>query len=163
MDTSPTITTPVSAGEYLYFLDRAFRGMLEVLAELGDDRVNTRPPLGGANSPYAIAYHCAEVADYWIGHVVAGRPSTRDRNAEFGATGSIETLREHIANVRRNLRDDLAAEVPLYPANPPSADYEGPDRPLTSTGVLLHVLEELAQHHGQVQLTRDVLLGKQAS
>nr|WP_246481692.1 DUF664 domain-containing protein [Amycolatopsis umgeniensis] len=30
--------------------------------------------------------------------------------------------------------------------------------PLTQQGVMLHVLEEVAQHHGQLEITRDVLL-----
>jgi hypothetical protein len=38
-------------------------------------------------------------------------------------------------------------------------DFLGPDEEgLRQDGVLLHVLEELAQHHGQLQVLRDVLL-----
>jgi len=32
---------------------------------------------------------------------------------------------------------------------------------LSQAGVLLHVLEELAQHHGQLEVLRDVLLLQQ--
>ncbi|MEV0479422.1 DinB family protein [Streptomyces sp. NPDC050508] len=144
--------------EYLYFLRRAFDGMLGVLEDLGDDLGNTRPPLPGANSVYAIAYHCAAVADYWTGHVVAGRAVDRDRASEFTATGRGSDLREQVDALFAQLEADLATVTPASrPRNTPPADFEGPDRPLSVAGVQLHVLEELAQHHGQIQITRDLL------
>jgi DinB superfamily len=156
-----TASPPASltTDEYLYFLARAFTGMLEVLSELGEEAINTRPSLPGANSPYAIVYHCVEMSDYWIGHVIAGRPANRDRAAEFSATGSLDDLRRRVADVQRRLLDDLAdADLRGDPKNPPARDYQGPEQSLTCAGVLLHVLEELAQHHGHVQLSRDLLL-----
>ncbi|MEU3516850.1 DinB family protein [Streptomyces sp. NPDC006654] len=144
--------------EYLYFLRRAFDGMLEVLEDLGDDLGNTPPPLPGANSVYAIAYHCAAVADYWTGHIIAGREIDRDRASEFTATGCGRDLRQQVAALFKQLETDLAAVPPTAsPRNTPPADFEGPDRPLSVQGVQLHVLEELAQHHGQIQITRDLL------
>ncbi|WP_089107802.1 DinB family protein [Streptomyces hyaluromycini] len=144
--------------EYLYFLRRAFDGMLGVLDDLGDGLGNTRPPLPGANSVYAIAYHCAAVADYWTGHVIAGREVDRDRAAEFTATGHGKDLRRQVDDLFEQLEADLAAVTAASaPRNTPPADFEGPNRPLSVQGVQLHVLEELAQHHGQIQLTRDLL------
>ncbi|WP_181796355.1 DinB family protein [Streptomyces sp. WELS2] len=144
--------------EYLYFLRRAFDGMLGVLEELGDDLGNTAPRLPGANSPYAIAYHCVGVADYWLGHVVAGRRVDRDRPAEFTAKGDAQGLRREVDALFARLEADLRAAPPSgSPRNAPPAGFEGPDRPLSVRGVRLHVLEELAQHHGQVQITRDLL------
>jgi hypothetical protein len=146
--------------EYLYFLDRAFTGMLAVLDELGDDLANRTPPVDGANAPWAIVFHCGEVADYWIGHVLAGRASARDRAAEFTSTGTVGWLRARIVALQAQLAEDLGAGFdaagPLR--NTPPAEYEGPSRRLSPIGVLLHVLEELAQHHGQVELSRDVLV-----
>ncbi|RNG34946.1 DinB family protein [Streptomyces botrytidirepellens] len=144
--------------EYLYFLRRAFDGMLDVLEELGDDLANTRPPLPGANSVYAIAYHCAAVADYWTGHVIAGREIDRDRASEFTATGHGKDLHRQVDELFEQLKADLAQVTPSSsPRNTPPADFEGPDRPLSVQGVQLHVLEELAQHYGQIQITRDLL------
>jgi hypothetical protein len=154
-----SLPASLTTDEYLYFLARAFTGMLDVLSELSGEAINTRPPLPGANSPYAIVHHCVEMSDYWIGHVVAGRPTNRDRTAEFSATGSLDDLRRRVADIQRRLLDDLAgADLRGDPKNTPSRDYQGPEQPLTCTGVLLHVLEELAQHHGHVQLSRDLLL-----
>ena len=148
--------------EYLYFLTRAFTGMLDALGELNENAINATPPVRGANSPFAIVHHCVEVADYWIGHVIAGRPTHRNRAAEFRATGSLDDLRRQIADVRRQLLHDLAdADLAGSPRNAPDPGYQGPTQSLTSTGVLLHVLEELAQHHGHVQLTCDLLQREQ--
>ncbi|MBI0296777.1 DinB family protein [Streptomyces sp. PRKS01-29] len=145
--------------EYLYFLRRAFDGMISALEELGDELATTVPPLTGANSPFAIAYHCAGVADYWIGHVIAGRLVDRDRASEFTASGTVADLKRTVDPLFDRLRDDLRGVDPqAAPRNVPPAAFEGPDRPLSCAGVQLHVLEELAQHHGQVQITRDVLL-----
>ncbi|MGW0083128.1 DinB family protein [Streptomyces sp. NPDC003393] len=144
--------------EYLYFLSRAFDGMFEALERLGDDLGNTAPPLPDANSPYAIAHHCVAVADYWIGHVIAGRHVLRDRPSEFTAKGTVQLLRGEVDALLARLRADLFETLPTQPPrNTPPADFEGPDRPLTVAGVQLHVLEELAQHHGQIQITHDVL------
>ncbi|GGT41025.1 DinB family protein [Streptomyces chromofuscus] len=144
--------------EYLYFLRRAFDGMLGALEQLGDDLANTAPPLPDANSPYAIAHHCVAVADYWIGHVIAGRHVARDRPSEFTAKGSLPRLRQEVDALFARLEPDLSQALPSQPLrNSPPADFQGPDRPLSVAGVQLHVLEELAQHHGQVQITRDLL------
>jgi len=144
--------------EYLYFLRRAFDGMLGALEELGDDLGNMAPRLPGANSPYAIAYHCIAVADYWLGHVIAGRRVDRDRSSEFTAKGDARRLRTQVDALFARLRADLGEALPSQPPRTmPPADFEGPDRPLSVRGVQLHVLEELAQHHGQVQITRDLL------
>jgi uncharacterized damage-inducible protein DinB len=149
----------MNTDEYLYFIDRAFDGMLSVLQELDDNLANLAPPIKGANSPWAITYHCTQVAEYWIGHLLGGRPSSRDREAEFTAQGTVADLARTIDEVRMKLRSDLTGFDPNAPlTNTPPADYEGPSRPLTSAGVLLHVLEELAQHHGQVELSRDLLI-----
>lgn len=145
--------------EYLYFVRRAFDGMLDALELLGDEHANEAPPLAGANPPWAIAYHCTEVVDYWIGHLIAGRPSRRNRAAEFTASGSVADLRGRVTALQSRLVDDLAGFDQTAPLlnSPPSA-YEGPARELSPCGVLLHVLEELAQHHGQIELSRDALL-----
>jgi Protein of unknown function (DUF664) len=145
--------------EYLYFLRRAFDGMIDALEELGDERANLRPALDGANSSYAIAYHCTAVAEYWIGHVIAGRTVDRNRGAEFTATGTACDLKNSVDGLMTRLRADLEDVTDdASPRNTPASDAEGPDRSLSCAGVQLHVLEELAQHHGQLQITHDLLL-----
>ncbi|MFD0395050.1 DUF664 domain-containing protein [Streptomyces nogalater] len=143
--------------EYLYFLRRAFDGMLGALEELGDDLGNTAPPLPGANSPTpsrttASAWPTTGWATWSrdVASPATGPPSSRRR----GRTKPAEEVDALFARLEADLR---TAPPSASPRNAPPAEFEGPGRPLSVRGVRLHVLEELAQHHGQVQITRDLL------
>ncbi|SFW85389.1 DinB family protein [Amycolatopsis australiensis] len=144
--------------DYLWFAGRALDGMAAILAELGDERANRRPDLPGANSPYAIVTHCLGVLEFWAGSLVAGRAVERDRDAEFTATGPVAELLDRAAAAKERLRADVAAAEPAAPlrARPP-AKYADTPAGRSQGGALQHVYEELAQHHGQLELTRDVL------
>jgi hypothetical protein len=148
----------VSAPDYLWFVDLALRGMASIVHELGDDLANRRPSLPGANSPYAILTHCLGVMEYWGGATVAGRAIERDRASEFTARGDVAGLVRRTEDARHRLGEDIAGldafaeptQVHRDPADPvPYAEAKG--------AVLLHVVEELFQHLGQMELTRDVL------
>ena len=86
----------ITPDKYLSYVDTALDGMVAIVRELGDDLASRRPGITGANSPYAILTHCLGVMEYWGGHVVAGRPSDRDRDAEFVATGIVGDLVERV-------------------------------------------------------------------
>jgi hypothetical protein len=152
----------VSAADFLWFVDTALNVMASILRELGDDVANRRPDLEGANSPYAILSHCLGVMEYWGGATVADRPVTRDRAAEFVARGEVEDLLRRTAEARQRLRDDLSGlDAQAVPPNV----RRSPDHvvPYTETkgAVLLHIVEELFQHLGHMELTRDLLLAGQ--
>ena len=85
-----------------------------------------------------------------------GRSDVRDREAEFAATGVVSDLVERVRVAREQLAEDLAHADPAAP--PRQTPPRFPDLVTNSQGaVLLHVYEELAQHHGQLEITRDVL------
>ncbi len=149
----------LSKDDYWYFSDRALTGMMSIVAGLGDELANERPPLAGANSPFALLTHCLGVIDAWVGGFVSGRPVDRDRDAEFGARGDVSALLSTAADVRERFHHDLLAADPAKPlrAQPPES-FEGPDRELDTGAALQHVYEELAQHHGQMEQMRDLLL-----
>jgi hypothetical protein len=148
----------ISIDDFLYYVDAALQGMVGIVSELGDDLANRRPDLPGANSPFAILTHCLGVMEYWGGEVVAGRSIVRDRPAEFRATGRVAELREHAERARQQLRADVAALDAFGPprGDPPAGDATLP-RGRTQGGALLHLYEELAQHRGQMEITRDLL------
>ncbi len=155
------VEAPSSLGTHVYFIDRALDGMASVLTELGDDLVVIRPDLPGANTPYGLVTHCLGVLEYWAGHVIAGRRVERDRAAEFRARGSVAELTAQIdaARLRLRLRKDLSTLEPsAAPRNSPDPEFLTPDRTMDQGGVLLHIVEELAQHRGQLEVTRDVLV-----
>ena len=140
------------------YVDRAVDQMAVIVTELGDDLANRKPVLPGSNSPYAILRHCLGVMEFWGGQVVAGRDITRDRDAEFRGHGPVAGLAAATADAKRRLRADAATAE--FAAPPRGTDHGmGPgELEFTSQGhALLHVLEEVSQHLGQMELTRDVL------
>ncbi|MFZ0059422.1 MAG: DinB family protein [Acidimicrobiales bacterium] len=148
----------VRTEDVLWYADHSLDEMVAILRQLGDETANRRPRLPGANSPFAIVTHCLGVMEFWAGAVIADRPIVRDRDAEFSATGAVEELVTRTAAARRQLAVDLESLAPLAPPRRP-----GPARDAhlpfarTQGGVVLHILEELMQHLGQLELTRDLL------
>lgn len=144
--------------DYLYFTDRALDGMVAIVVELGDDRAN-RAAYPGANTPYALLHHCLCVIEAWVGGFVRGRPVDRDRDAEFTAAGPVDPLVGRCATVRARMHADVAEADPEAPLlQEPPAEFLGPPTRLTQGAALQHVFEELAQHHGQMETLRDVLV-----
>lgn len=152
----------ISPEDLLLFVDRALDGMLDIIEGLGDDLANRAPGLPGANSPYAILYHSVAVCHYWIGALVADRKFNRDRDSEFTATGNVADLRRSVSDLKRQLREDIqhvrGDQPPLSGPNQQYSPLPSEYRGWTQGAALMHTLEELAQHHGQMELTRDMLL-----
>ena len=140
------------------YVDRAVEAMADIVGDLGDDLANSRPGLPGANSPYAILRHCLGVMEFWGGQVVAGRTVDRDREAEVRASGPVAGL---IADSQEAQRRFRAVIVTADPKARPPGDHPttGPDElELISQGhALLHIMEEVCQHLGQMEITRDLL------
>ena len=139
---------------YLRYCDDALVAMRDLVMGLGDDLANRRPDLPGANSPFAILTHCLGVVAHWASTVNLGLVVPRDRDAEFRATGTVVDLARDTDAIRRAFAQWVeAADVDAPPVNP--SRYDG--APTTQGEVLLHVYEELAQHRGHLEITRDVL------
>jgi hypothetical protein len=149
----------ISVEDYLYFVDDALDAMVAMVIELGDEQANRRLDVPGANSPYAVLTHCLGVLKYWAGELVAGRTVERDRAAEFTASGAVAELADRTRFAKQQLRTDLAELQPFAPprGTPRPGDAELP-LGRTQGGALFHIYEELAQHRGQLEVTRDVLL-----
>jgi hypothetical protein len=149
----------VAAGDFLWFVDLALDQMVDILRRLGDDGANRCPNLSGANAPFAILTHCLGVMEFWGGSMMAGRAITRDREAEFVAAGSVKELAQRTAAARRQLELDMALmDTPSAPHGALGPEDAATPYARTQGGVLLHILEELFQHLGQMELSRDVLL-----
>jgi hypothetical protein len=147
-----------SASDYLWFVDQALDNMTAIVSELGDEDSNRSVGIEGTNSPYVILTHCLGVMEYWGGFYVAGRAVDRDRDAEFLAHGSVSELAKRAVRARHQLEADLLLAQPTAaPRHPPLP--EDADLPFgrSQGAVLLHIYEELAQHLGQMEITRDLL------
>jgi uncharacterized damage-inducible protein DinB len=144
----------ITTETYLRYCDEALVAMRDIVVDLGDDLANRRPDLPGANSPFAIVTHCLGVCGRWASTVNLGEVIPRDRDAEFTATGRVDDLAADTDRLREAFAGWVAAARPgMPPVNPPPDD----DAPTTQGEVLLHVYEELAQHRGQLEVTRDLL------
>ena len=144
---------------FLPFIDKALDGVVGIAEVLGDERVNLRPDLPDTNSPYAILTHCVGMTTYWIGSVLRGRPSTRDRDSEFRARGTVTEIRQAVKALQAQIRQDITRVQGHQPLGQP-LDLHGHTEYHTQGDVLLHCYTELAQHHGQMELTRDILLAQ---
>ena len=154
----------ISTDDLLWYVDVALDAMIAIVTDLGDDLANRVPDLDGANCAYAVLTHCLGVMEYWGGYVIAGRTIQRDRAGEFRARGDVITLAQRARRARAQLAADL---VGLEPYAPPRGTPEPEDAELplgrTQGGAAVHIFEELAQHHGQLEITRDLLLGRPRS
>ncbi len=139
------------------YLRHAFGQMLGVADRLGDDRVNDRPHGSDTNAVAALIVHCCAVTEFWIGHVALGRPTSRDRESEFSATATVADLHATVEATLAQLADDLAAidEGRVQPDRTGRQFLEGGDE--SDGAIVLHVLEELYQHLGHMELAADAL------
>jgi len=148
----------ISIDEYLTLCDRSLDGYAACIRDLGDAHVNSSlTSVEGSNSAFALVAHVVGVMGRWGRTVNRGIVVPRDRDAEFTATGTVDQALALLEMGRARLREDvLAADPAAAPLNPPTDR----DRTAYATqgAVLLHVHEELAQHLGHLEVTRDVLL-----
>lgn len=151
-------TEAVPLAVALVHIDRALDGMVVTLRALGDDLANADTGLPGGNTAYQIVRHCCGVLEFWGGQVLADRPITRDRPAEFTSSGQVEELIGLVERQRAQFRSDLTgfdgSAVPRGQLEERNMDR---DEVRTQGGVLMHVYEELAQHRGHLDITADLV------
>src|ERR1700685_4053416 len=120
----------VSEAEFLWFVDLALDQMVAIIEQLGDDGANRRPDVAGANSPFAIVTHSLGVMEFWGGSMVADRTSTRDRESECVAQGSVSDLIARVAIARRQLASDISG----FDSQAPTAQAPAPEDVATPFG-----------------------------
>jgi hypothetical protein len=139
------------------YLRRALDEMAKALDRFDDRSVNTRPHGSGTNSAAALVTHACSAATFWFDHIGMGRPSSRARDSEFEATATVAELRELITVTA----DDLSALAVEIDTGPTAIDHELrvflPKGDESDASIVLHVLEELYQHLGHLELTADAL------
>jgi Protein of unknown function (DUF664) len=139
------------------YVRHAFAGMNKVLDRLDDTTVNMKPPTWGTNTVAGLIVHCCELAPSWFELPGLGRESVRDRDAEFQAHATIAQLRTRIAVAAER----TCAVVEEFVVGPTAVDHPlrdfmpGADR--SDGALVIHVLEELFQHLGHMEVTADAL------
>ena len=150
MQISPTVARA--------YLDRAFGHMLTVLDRVADDELTDRPLGPDTNSVSGLVVHCTELCEFWLGHVGLGDPTDRARDAEFLSEAGRQELVERIATaqaaVPRHLERLAAGEGRPNEMRAFLYGDEGDD------ALVLHVVEELYQHVGHLEVTADALAAR---
>jgi uncharacterized damage-inducible protein DinB len=123
----------------------------DLIADLPAEALNWRPIEGKeTNSLAVLATHIAGAEHFWIGEVVGGRPSTRDRNAEF-------TTQASDASELVCLLEDTGVETRGVFAALTEACLDGTrqarGRTIPVRWCILHVIDHTALHLGHIQLT----------
>jgi hypothetical protein len=136
----------------------ALTQMAEVVERMGDGLVNEPPPGPDTNSAAVLVVHSCGVAEFWLGHVGLGRPSDRDRDGEFRATATVAELLAMLDATG----EQIAGDVRALEAGEASDTYRAGRQFLergdeSDASLVVHVLEELYQHLGQMEITADAL------
>lgn len=133
--------------------------MLEVADRLGEEKVNERPLGAGTNAVAGLIVHCCGVTEFWLSHVALGGPSNRDRDGEFSTTATIDELHRLVDTALAGALADVAQIEAGFGQDEGGGRQFLPGGDGSDAGVVLHVLEELYQHLGHMELAADALLG----
>jgi hypothetical protein len=156
MDTG---TAPGTAAEthLVRLILEKFDALVELTAQLDDTAANAVLPVAGSNSAVQLLVHCCGLLRRWSSTVNLGVEVPRDRSAEFEAVMPVAEALALAARTRPAFLADVAATDLTAPPRVSPPDH---DDYWTSSceGVLLHVLEELSQHLGHAEVTRDLVL-----
>jgi len=136
------------------YVRHALAQMLEVAERVGDEKVNERPFGPDTNAVAALIIHCCEVSEFWLGHVALGRPSRRNRDSEFSRTATVRELHQFVDDALvTTVADIRSLEAGKGQDEGGRQFLEGGDG--SDAAVVVHVLEELFQHLGHMEIAAD--------
>jgi hypothetical protein len=146
-------------------MGRFFTDYLESLGELHEEILNTIKnlspaaldwfPFPGGNSFNVIVTHLIGAEKYWLGDVVAGEPSGRDRPAEFKVKNlDHNELKSRLAG---NLAyaEEVLINLDLHELETTRISPRD-GREVSVTWALEHALKHTAIHLGHLQITRQL-------
>jgi hypothetical protein len=155
------VSEPIASAEVLgAYARKALEAMLTTADRVADDELGTRPFGENTNSISALIVHSCAVCEFWLGHVGLGRPSDRDREGEFGAVVDRAELEALVVRTIGEVDADLAE---LATSGGELSELRGfLDGDEGDLSLVIHVLEELFQHLGHIDITADALLARRA-
>ena len=140
--------------DYLNNLEELHKEILHTINGLPQEAFDWIPFTGG-NSMCVLIVHLTGAERYWIGDVVAGVPSGRDRDSEFKVknlergelAARLQESWSYGAQVLENLDlNDLVAK----------RRSSSNDRDVSVAWALEHALTHTAVHLGHIQITRQL-------
>ena len=135
---------------YLLNLQELHNDILNAVKDLPPAALDWTPA-EDVNSINVLVVHTAGAQRFLIGEIVAGKPPTRDRDAEFRVRGlDTDALNQHLNEnfvYIRSVLDSLTMGDLSTPR-----DFRGQNT--TVAWVLGHILKHTATHLGHIQLMR---------
>jgi uncharacterized damage-inducible protein DinB len=147
-------------------VDTFFEAYLDRLQELHEDIEKALEGLPQAgldwlpgkemNSIAVLVVHLAGAERYWIGDVLGGDPSNRNRDMEFQVHGlSGQDLKDRLSDSLAYIRNQVSAlNLQDLAAQRTSQRYR--EGEVSVAWSLLHVLEHTALHLGHIQVARQL-------
>ena len=147
---------------YLQRIENLRGQISDLIAAMPIEALNWRPIEGGndhvINSLAVLAVHVAGAEHSWMAEVIAGRPKTRRREAEFAA--QVDDPAELMALLDNVADETRAIFAKLQPADlDDTREVKGKTIPVR--WVILHVIDHLALHLGHMQITYQLWQGGQ--
>jgi uncharacterized damage-inducible protein DinB len=140
--------------DYLNRLEELHTELAKSLQGLPQEALDWKPGKE-MNSIAVLITHLTGAERYWIGDVVAGIITPRDRAAEFRVSGiPLETLQKRIADSTAFARQVLNSMALPVLEEERVSPRDG--QKFSVSWSLLHVLDHTAIHLGHIQLTRQL-------
>ncbi|MBI5948041.1 MAG: tRNA (guanosine(37)-N1)-methyltransferase TrmD [Chloroflexi bacterium] len=153
----PEVRYEAPLAALLAVLEAIVDDLLALLDRSDDDCVNWQPPAEGANSIAGLVPHGFAALDLWLSRALADQVD-RDASAELRGSASSVDLAGLVEMARPRYRRQFARLTKV----PPATVRTMTNLDATASGQLTvawcveHALTHLAEHWGQVQLTRDL-------
>lgn len=170
-------------GALLSFLTKQRRGVLEIVGGLSEESLR-RPVLPSGWTCLGMFQHLTVNERYWLRWAVGGEqiPGTAivdgqcqvilDDMADIdndwlvapqlSAATVLQRYREETASADRALID-VSLDDPPRNVDPPWEVWYGSGGPVTARWIILHMIEETAQHAGHLDVVRELLDHRPAS
>jgi uncharacterized damage-inducible protein DinB len=139
------------AQEYLLALQDRRTKIFELLESAPVAAWNWTPTDDETNSLFVLATHVIGSEHGWIYEIVGDGAKTRNRPAEFQAKGeSLDALKSEYAHVGQETENVLAL---LQESDMSTTRYRESHGDVTVRWAILHAIEHMSEHLGQMQLT----------
>lgn len=148
--------TSQEATLFCHYILSSLDRLVHCLEGLNHEQLNWRPDAPHTNSLYILAVHTLANAEENILYTLYNRPCSRDREQDFLAQGS---SMEYIQQRWQALRPQLQEAIQGLTREELLQERTHPRRgSVTGLDILIVAARHAAEHLGQAELTRDLVL-----